>query len=302
MKIRMAGITMAMLMFSACDKVVLSENWYETGEEMEEVESGALVVCNVNALGLGADEQQEVGTRGLSADGYELTEIWVFDCFENGCKLVAKQTSEEENFGVVRFRLDYGQHRLAFVASRGQDADYSEQTCHIVWGKVKDTFWNFQDVVVDGSTPKSLNVALDRVVGKLKVDFSDTVPAELKKVTMCVESWMFGIDVRTGEGVGSLTTAAATDGDMEIEVPTAYVGTKKLSLSLWGFSRQNGISTDVNIAWSNGSTVIAERTCEGVPLWKNKVTRISGEMLKKEMEGTLNVNGLWDEQYEYEWQ
>lgn len=294
------NLIVVVLMFSACGKIVLDENFVERGEEMEVAESGVLVICNVNAEGLGAHERQGVGTRGLSADGYELTEIWVFDCLEDGCKLLAKQTSEEESFGQVRFRLDFGEHKLAVVASRGEDADFSEENGRLVWGKVKDTFWNVKNLDVSGGSTMSFNLNLNRVAGKIKVDFLDVVPAELKKVNVYVAKWLTGIDVRTGEGVGSMTATTPTEEEMEITVPSQYVGTQQLSISLWGFSLDDGFSSDVDLVWRNGlSSIISERLCTNVPIWKNKVTRISGELMKGEASGTLSVNGSWGDQYDY---
>lgn len=290
-----------MLVLSACDKVVIDYQELIGGEDAEGIEmaeenAGVWVTCDVRADGIGGN-----GTRGLSADGVELTDLWVFDCGVSECKMIATQNSEDAGFGKVKFKLDKGTHRLAFVVSRGEDAEWNESSGRIAWGKVKDTFWGVKDVEIDGGAGVSMSVALDRVVGKLNVAFSDVVPAELKAVSAYVDEWLCGLDVRTGEGVGSLTSEQGENTEMEVSVPAAYVGTTGLQIVLWGFSRDAGFTTGVDFVWrdSDGES-ITEKRCEDVPLWKNRITKVMGLMMSGEATVDLSVGGRWGEEYDYE--
>lgn len=87
-------------------------------------------------------------TRAIEANGEALKELWVFDCYEDSCALVAKQTDADDSFGMVSMQLSYGSHRLAFVASRGEGSDVDVKNGRIEWTKVKDTFWAVEDLEI----------------------------------------------------------------------------------------------------------------------------------------------------------
>ena len=128
----------------------------------------------------------------------------------------------------------------------------------------------------------------------------DVIPSELKKVTTYMSNWYYGISLKTGEGVGGLNSEASTSGEVEVDVPAAYVGSTGLQVSVWGFSRQAGFTTDVDFVWryADGST-ITEKRCEDVPVFKNRVTKITGKMLEEEASVDIGLNGTWGEDYEY---
>ena len=135
----------------------------------------------------------------------------------------------------------------------------------------------------------------------MSVEFGDVVPDELKKVSAYVDKWLCGLDVRTGEGVGTLSSTEAQGTEMEVDVPAAYIGRTGLQISLWGFSRKAGFDANVDFVWRDAAgTTIAEKRCEGVPIWANRVTKISGLMLNSEAAVGVGVNGAWGEEYDYE--
>lgn len=296
---RMASIGMVILMLSGCDYIPVNYQGLETEGEQEELleETGEVMVsCNVTVEGMSS----EVMTKGMTVDGAEMTNLWVFDCKTNGCVLMAQQGSGEKDFGRVKFKVNRGEHLLAFVVSRGDDAEWSEATGNMVWGKVKDTFWTTRNLDTTDGSPAQLNVSLDRIAGKIGVTFMDIVPGELKKVTTYMSDWYYGISLKTGEGVGGLNSEASTSGEVEVDVPAAYVGSTGLQVSVWGFSRQAGFTTDVDFVWryADGST-ITEKRCEDVPVFKNRVTKITGKMLEEEASVDVGLNGTWGEDYEY---
>ena len=298
MKIRMVSIGMAILMLSACDKVVINygegSDVNEWQGEMSEEDGGTWVTCDIRTGGT-------EGTRSIVVDGASMTDLWAFDCGADECVVVAQQNSEDSEFGRVKFRLSKGTHTLAFVVSRGDDPEIDEGTGRIAWGKVKDTFWCSKVVEVSGTESIELDVTLQRVVGKMSVEFGDVVPDELKKVSTYVDKWLCGLDVRTGEGVGTLSSIEAEGTEMEVDVPAAYIGRTGLQISLWGFSRKAGFDANVDFVWRDAAgATIAEKRCEGVPIWANRVTKISGLILNSEAAVGVGVNGAWGEEYDYE--
>ena len=115
MMTRMVGIGMAILMLSACDKVVINygegSDVNEWQGEMSEEDGGTWVTCDIRTGGT-------EGTRSIVVDGASMTDLWAFDCGADECVVVAQQNSEDSEFGRVKFRLKKGTHTLAFVVSR----------------------------------------------------------------------------------------------------------------------------------------------------------------------------------------
>ena len=58
-------------------------------------------------------------TRALTADGKDMTDVWVWDYVGTDCQQTVHQTSGDADFGTPTMELGLGTHHLYFVASRG---------------------------------------------------------------------------------------------------------------------------------------------------------------------------------------
>lgn len=241
-------------------------------------------------------------TRAIEANGEALKELWVFDCYEDSCALVAKQTDAQDDFGVVSMQLSYGSHRLAFVASRGEGSDVDVKNGRIEWTKVKDTFWTVEDVEVARGGAAEMSVTLKRVVSRIRVMMSDVVPQNMKKMKITAKGWYRGIDVRTGEAVGSLSSVDAIAETSEVDIPSAYVGTsKRLAVSLWSIGKSERWTQDVTIgALDDNGQSIGETVCSDVPMERNRVTNVTGYFLSGGKLGNILVDDGWDEGIDFE--
>ena len=241
-------------------------------------------------------------TRAIEANGEALKELWVFDCYEDSCALVAKQTDADDNFGVVSMQLSYGSHRLAFVASRGEGSDVDVKNGRIEWAKVKDTFWAVEDVEITRGGAAEMSVTLKRVVSRMRVLMSDVVPQSMKKMRIAANGWYRGIDVRTGEAVGSLSSVDAIAETSEVDIPSVYIGTsKRLAVSLWSIGKRERWTQDVTIgALDENGESIGETVCSGVPMERNRVTNVTGYFLSGGKLGNILVDDDWDEGIDFE--
>ena len=302
MKIRLMGSMLTvMLMCSGCNGNA------DERQGCENEEGFCTVMANLGGISWdmtepGVDASGESVTRGLEAGGETLKELWVFDCYEDSCALVAKQTDADDNFGVVAMRLGYGKHRLAFVASRGEGSSVDIENGRIEWDKVKDSFWCCEDVDVVRGGAVDMAVTLKRIVGRLRVMMYDVVPSGMKKMRITAEGWYRGVDVRTGDAVGTLEADEGIAEVSLVDIPAAYVGTsKRLAVSMWCVGRTEQWTQTVGIAaLDSDGGVIGETSCDGVPMVRNRVTQLGGYFLSGGKLGNVSVDDSWGGVLEYE--
>lgn len=301
MKIRlMASMLTVMLMCSGCSGDADERHGEDVKEEF------CTVVADVGGISWNMEEpgvdDVNGSTRAIEANGEALKELWVFDCYEDSCALVAKQTDANDSFGVVSMQLSYGSHRLAFVASRGEGSEIDVNNGKIEWQKVKDTFWTVEDLEVTKGGAAEMSVTLKRVVSRIRVLMSDVVPKNMKKMKITANGWYRGIDVRTGVAVGSLSSVDAIAETSEVDIPSVYVGTsKRLAVSLWSIGKSERWTQDVTIgALDENGESIGETVCSDVPMERNRVTNVTGYFLSGGKLGNILVDDGWDEGIDFE--
>ena len=294
----MVSMLTVMLMCSGCSGDA------DERQGCENEEGFCTVVADVGGINWNMEDPgvDEDVTRAIEANGEALKELWVFDCYENGCALVAKQTDAQDDFGVVSMQLNYGSHKLAFVASRGEGSEVDVDNGKIEWAKVKDTFWTVEDLEVAKGGAAEMSVTLKRLVSRMRVMMSDVVPQNMKKMKITANGWYKGIDVRTGETVGSLSSVDAIAETSEVDIPSVYIGTsKRLAVSLWSIGKSERWTQDVTIgALDENGESIGETICSGVPMERNRVTNVTGYFLSGGKLGNILVDDDWDEGIDFE--
>ena len=310
MKVRLIiGMLTAMWMFSACEKVDTMER-EDASNESEGVKE---VVMHVGGIAWNYEDsgicdapsngsREDAATRALEANGEAMKELWVFDVIGDSCALVCRQTDVDDNFGSVSMKLSYGNHRLAVVCSRGEGSDVDMSNGLIAWEKVRDTFWNVVDCDVAKTGSTDISVTLKRVAARMRVTINDIIPSDLKTISITGEPWYKGIDVKTGEAIGELSSIEGVTDVSTLAVPSAYVGTeKKLAVSLWIMSKGNEWTEDVTVKMlgENGD-VLSEVVCPGVPMQRNRVTNVTGYFLSGGASGNILIDDSWSDTYQYD--
>ena len=169
---------MAAIIVAACEKPIIDEY----SESVVTVSDSSAVVrtkkFTFTLKGDFSDEWKSI-TRGyLTADGKDLTDVWVLDYMDGALvQQVHQSDNTAENFGKPVMNLAYGAHQVYFIASRGVNTVLDTDAHTITFGSVRDTFWKRYDVSVVATSNGNRAVTLDRVVTKLRLTFTDEVPA-----------------------------------------------------------------------------------------------------------------------------
>ena len=237
-----------------------------------------------------------VFTRGsLSADGKEMTDLWLFDYVDGTLVQSLHQSSTDADFGEPSPTLTYGQHKIYFVVSRGGSPSVNGTV--ISWASIRDTFWKSLSVSVGGSSSSSYSVTMERVVTKLKITATDAVPDGTATVVVLPERWYYGLDYLTGEPADLHDSE-----EMKASVPEAYVGTTGLAVSFFGFSSATEWTTPLTVSARDGENdIIGLVNVAAAPFMANRATEYSGSLFTSGGAFAITLNDEWDTPWTGSW-
>lgn len=262
------------------------------GKDVTEIDAGAKKV----AFDVQGNWNSPVFTRGsLSADGKEMTDLWLFDYVDGELVQTLHQVSTDADFGTPAPTLSYGEHRIYFVVSRGTSPVINGTV--ISWGAVRDTFWKSMAVSVGGASASAYSVALDRVVTKLKIAATDAVPDGTATVVVLPGTWYAGLDYLTGQPADMRDNE-----EMSVAVPDSYVGTTGLAVSFFGFSSAAEWTTPLAVSARDADNdIIGMVNVAAAPFMANRATEFSGSLFSTSGAFTITLNDEWDTPWTGTW-
>lgn len=236
-------------------------------------------------------------TRGdLSADGSEMTDLWVFDFVNEECVQTLHLTPENEDWGDPSITMAHGEHNVCFVASRGDEPVVDEDAQTITWSVPRDALWGDLDLEVTQTTAP-VAVTLDRVATKLRLVATDAVPMNAKTVAATPAKWYYGLNYWTGEPAGEQAK------ERTVTIPASYLGTSgQLVVSFFGISGTSEWFTDVALRSKDADgNVIGSATIAAAPFKANRATEYSGRLFTKEGSMDVTLNAEWLDAYTGTW-
>ena len=278
------------LLVAACEKPILGE----VEDESEAPEMGGKNQVKKFTFTVKGDFGSAAFTRAagyLSADGQDMTDLWVFDYVDGQCVQTVHQTATDEAWGKPQMSLAYGSHHVYFVASRGDEPSVDTEGHVIAWGTPRDTFWKDYEVDVVSTSNGNRAVTLDRVATKLRLVVNDEVPAGCASVTVTPERWYYGLDYMTGEAVSAQRT------DRMVTVPASLVGTTgQLAVSIFGLSGADEWTTNVSATAKDADGgVLGTATITGAPFKRNRATEYSGSLFGSAGSMDVGLNVDWEQ-------
>lgn len=236
-------------------------------------------------------------TRGLEADGKQMTDIWILDYMDG---TLVQQVHQDDNtaadFGKPTITLSFGSHHLYFIVTRGVDAILNTTTHTMTFSSVRDTFWRNLEFNITASTNGSQVINLDRIVTKLKLTFTDVIPMGTSTINITPHTWNYGFDYLTGE-----PTAATTDQMVTLNIPASEIG-KNTSASIYGFSDATQWTTDIIVnSKKSDNTVLGQAVIVDAPFMRNRVTECSGPLFSGTEGLTISLNTDWIDSYNGSW-
>ena len=236
-------------------------------------------------------------TRAMTADGKSMTDLWVLDYQGSTLLQTIHQTSEDADFGTPTVNLDYGDHTIYFVASRGSSATLDTDAKTLTFGRVSDTFWQSLALTVTSTTDASRTVTLSRIVTKLKLVFTDAIPEGAATFNIVPATWYYSIDYTTGS-----PTAATPNPTISVNIPASEIGVTNEIVNIFGFSAVDEWTTDIALDCQNSSgAILGQAAITAAPFKRNRITSYSGPLFDRTRSMTLTLSDSWEDQYTATW-
>lgn len=231
-------------------------------------------------------------TRGyLSADGKDMTDLWLFDYVDGQLvQQLHQQDNAADDFGRPVLNLTYGTHHLYFVASRGTSPVLNVADHTITWSSVRDTFWKDYEVSVVSTSNGNRAVTLDRVVTKLMLTFTDAISSDAFSINFTPATWYYGLDYTTGE-----PTEATTSQTIVTTLPESYKGQSDVVLSYFSLSSSGEWTSNVSLNSKDADgNIIGQANMTAVPFVRNRQTEYSGPLFTSGGALSLSLDDEWD--------
>ena len=285
---RLFIMALAVATLTACEKEIITEEdaTVSDGSAIEKTKKFTFTV-----KGDFSNEWKPV-TRGyLSADGKDMTDLWVLDYV--GGQLVQQihqSDNTAEDFGQPAMNLSYGTHHVYFVASRGASPVLNTTDGTITWSSVRDTFWKDYEVSVVSTSNGNRSVTLDRVVTKLMLAFTDAISNDAFSINFTPATWYYGLNYKTGE-----PTDATTSQTIVTTLPDSYKGQSGVVLSYFSISPSDEWTSNVSLNSKDGDNhIIGQANITSVPFVRNRQTEYSGPLFTSGGSMSLSLDSDWE--------
>lgn len=285
-QISMMAIMMVAMMFSGCSK---------SDDDPEPPKNDSIPLVVDITFNFGPDISQRPMTRATLTE-LNMTDLWIFDYMGDELKGTTHQQSTDDDFGCPTLSLEYGEHTFYFVASRGVDPVVDTSAKTITWGSVRDTFRSSLSLNVQPKSGGNVNVVLNRCVGRLKIAATDVVPDNAAEIAITPSTWYYGLNYATGAATASASSTIA------VNIPSSYIGTQNLIVSVYTISGSEAWQTDVTAALLAGDeSVIGSVTIQNVPIHTNHITSYQGGIVGAGRNINITGDDEWVEDEPVNW-
>lgn len=281
-------MALAVATLTACEKEIITEEdaTVSDGSAIEKTKK-----FTFNVKGDFSNEWKPV-TRGyLSADGKDMTDLWVLDYKDDVMvQQIHQSDNTAEDFGRPVMNLSYGTHHVYFVASRSASPVLNTTDGTITWSSVRDTFWKDYEVSVVSTSNGNRAVTLDRVVTKLMLAFTDAISNDAFSINFTPATWYYGLNYKTGE-----PTDATTSQTIVTTLPDSYKGQSGVVLSYFSISPSDEWTSNISLNSKDGDNhIIGQANMTSVPFVRNRQTEYSGPLFTSGGSMSLSLDGDWE--------
>lgn len=233
--------------------------------------------------------------------------IAVFDAVtgEQACTPIqhnqSDYTTEDKWDAYPKFSLTlpYGRYRVLFLGYNGERKCNIASATHITWEDdyVPNTFFYCDEFTFDKNTSLEQKITLNHAVTAFRIETTDVIPAEVKKMRFCSTAGGTVLDATTG------FTPQSTGRTSDVTVLEQYVG-KASSFTAYLFlpSGEQTTSTYTVQALGQNDNVLYEKHFNDVPLRINVLTVWQGKFFEASSvdveEHNAGISLYWDTKWE----
>ena len=260
-------------------------------EMTEELTAGMTPADSMKSKTITFTFGEKSSTRATLAE-LNITDLWLFDYMGDNLQQTIHKT---DDFGSVSLSLDYGEHTLCFVASRGSEPTVTAPS--ISWVKPSDTFWATLSMNVQPASSVSQSVTLHRVATRLRIAITDEITSQMARLEVEPATWYYGLNVRTGEGTDARQQMRS------VEIPSSYVGTTgQVSALFFGLSPSTDWQTDIDVKMiGTDESVLGHVTLPSARFAQNLTSIYSGGIIGANKIVTITADDTWSDDNVQTW-
>lgn len=260
-------------------------------EMTEELTAGITPADSMKSKTITFTFGEKSSTRATLAE-LNITDLWLFDYVGDELNQTIHKT---EGFDALILSMDYGEHRLCFVASRGTDPTVTAPT--ISWEKPSDTFWATLTMDVQPASSGEQSVTLKRVATRLRISITDEITSQMARLEVEPATWYYGIDVQTGDGTDARRQVRS------VTIPASYVGTQgQLTASFFGLSLASDWQTDIDVRLiCSDESLLGSVSLPSVRFAQNLTTVYSGGIMGAGRSVSLTADDDWGDENTHTW-
>lgn len=260
-------------------------------EMTEELTAGMTPADSMKSKTITFTFGEKSSTRATLAE-LNITDLWLFDYIGDNLQQTIRKT---DDFGSVPLSLDYGEHTLCFVASRGSEPTVTAPT--ISWVKPSDTFWATLSMNVQPASSASQSVTLHRVATRLRIAITDEITSQMARLEVEPATWYYGLNVRTGEGTDARQQMRS------VTIPSSYVGTTgQVSALFFGLSSSTDWQTDIDVKMiGTDESVLGHVTLPSARFAQNLTSIYSGGIVGAGKSVTITADDTWSDDNVQTW-
>ena len=234
---------------------------------------------------------QQAMTRATLAE-LNITDLWLFDYMGDNLQQTIHKT---DGFDAAALSLDYGEHTLCFVASRGSEPTVTAPT--ISWVKPSDTFWATLTMNVQPASSASQSVTLHRVATRLRIAITDEITSQMARLEVEPATWYYGMNIRTGEGTDARQQMRS------VAIPSSCVGTTgQVSALFFGLSPSTDWQTDIDVKMiGTDESVLGHVTLPSARFAQNLTSIYSGGIIGAGKSVTITADDTWSDDNVQTW-
>ena len=253
------------LLCFACSKNITEESSIDTTTlKGDEIVTITFSPYSITSMTRGTETPQTI-------DAFNRLDVWII----NGTDTIdIHQQKEDQNYGSLSVSLNKTKtYSLIAVAHKNTDTTtLREDTISFPENKIKETL--FYKTSFSPATSTNLSCVMDRIVGMFRLETTDSIRSEVKKIKFTVYNTgcKFNINGTTGNFIDKENT-------IEVKVRNSD-GSATFNTYIMANDMKSTSYFDIKVeALTNDDRVIEERLFEEVPIKDNYKTTYQGTLL-----------------------
>ncbi len=271
-------------------------------ESVEQANESGQVRVHVNNFTVSVEDFDKPHTTRATQSVADYTDVKIVSLAlydGNGTQVYKKDHNRDDattytgtTFGDFSCDLPVGHYTMVAIARGYKDGDTFTLTSPTSAGyggnRTRETFCHTQSVLVKARETVDLDVTMDRVCSKVKLVSTDDVASALAKLRVTFSA---------GGMTFNPTTGLALD-NAGFTVEATGITSTRISLSTYLFLTTDEQNVNVTIkAFDASDNEILSKVISNVPLQRNRVTKLSGNMFTANTSGfTFQINSDWLEE------